>query len=141
MAMDALHELGNALTQRIQTDKTHRDKILEIRLDAQFFKNEYRDYIDACHLANLLIERLTEEEDQEIIKKANIFIKSMKACIIQHETGPLLEKATGLSIWFPTSESKYWDHLITYQDLIGIKKSDEGWLSFLRCFHHGYKSL
>ena len=104
-----------------------------------FFKNNFYDYIDACHFAKLLIDGLNNESDQEVIAKAEAFIIAVKACIIFHDTGQGLTQATGLSIWFPTSKETYEKNFVSYQHLTEIISNQSGWPNFLQVFHFGHE--
>lgn len=140
-AMETLHELGTVLHNYIADNRKLRKQILDIRIDSQFFKNAFQDYIDACHFTNMLIEQLGESDHENQIKaKAASFIEAIQHCIVYHGKGSGLVKATGLSIWFPTSASIYIGNVTNYRHLIGMEQEKTGWLLFLHAFHVDYST-
>ena len=126
LAIKMLSDLGKKMSSKVENLKPI---LLEIRFSIQDF--HMADYIDVIHLAELIIQKVDDNEIRSIAKNLK---SAVSKCIIKNDSyGPTVSEANGLSIWFPGYQSIYINNRAKYKAL-KFSQKHTGWIEFLDSF-------
>jgi hypothetical protein len=123
-AVLALGALGTALRSQVPTK---RSEIRTARMRAQSY--QMADYIDLVHVAQTLAEAVPA-----VAPQVNEVVKTTKACVLESQFyGHSVRNSNGLSIWFPSDPSTYFNYRPKYQALKSSTVTT-GWVDFLDAY-------
>ena len=123
----ALNRLGKLLKDCLPEN---RDMLRAIRMYAQTF--QMADYVDLVHLSSLIKEYIN---NLQISTAAESIIEANRSAVLKTEAyGNAVRNANGLSVWFPASQSVYYNYRSKYLEL-NCNKSNFSWVDFLDSYH------